>query len=260
MNRLSRVCFLPPESVQADDRERAVPGVAVCRTAVHRLAADSPPTSSVRSRWRQKTFLWTGMQPTSRHALSCLLSFRLPNPLPRHWTVCSVKAGLHVRRKYKHKHKPRVNRDDASTSARKRNAHLCSCLRRTCKPALTVNIPVSVLNCYFLIAGTEGHRGRLLPCGHVEFKSAVAQNDEFKGSFVARSMVSLAIRTDKNGSIYLSQHKLCARKIGLALGVKRHGHDGERWPTEVTSNTYFCGVICKVSDCVKSVYEGCVDV
>ena len=65
------------------------------------------------------------------------------------------KAGLHVRRKHKHKrkHKPRVNRDD--TSARKRNACLflcfalsrftrglclclciCLCLRRTCKPAL----------------------------------------------------------------------------------------------------------------------------
>ena len=40
--------------------------------------------------------------------------------------LCNVKAGLHVRRKHRHKHehkhKPRVNRDDASTSARKRNA------------------------------------------------------------------------------------------------------------------------------------------
>ena len=68
----------------------------------------------------------------------------------------SLKTGLHVRRKHththKHKHKPRVNRDD--TSARKRNAlrlflalvfassrftrGLCLCLRRTCKPALSL--------------------------------------------------------------------------------------------------------------------------
>ena len=42
------------------------------------------------------------------------------------------KAGLHVRRKHKqkHKHKPCVNRDDASTSTRKRSARLCLCLRR----------------------------------------------------------------------------------------------------------------------------------
>ena len=44
----------------------------------------------------------------------------------------SLKAGLHVRRKHKHKHrdkhKPRVNRDDAST--RERNALLFLCLRR----------------------------------------------------------------------------------------------------------------------------------
>ena len=44
----------------------------------------------------------------------------------------SVEPGLHVRRKHKHKrqHKPRVNRDDASTSERKRNARLCWYLRR----------------------------------------------------------------------------------------------------------------------------------
>ena len=41
--------------------------------------------------------------------------------------IREVTAGLHVRRKHEHKHKykPRVNRDDASTSARKRNARLC---------------------------------------------------------------------------------------------------------------------------------------
>ena len=40
-----------------------------------------------------------------------------------------LKAVLHVRHKHKHQrqHKPRVNRNDASTSARKRNAHLCLC-------------------------------------------------------------------------------------------------------------------------------------
>ena len=72
-----------------------------------------------------------------------------------HWTNVSVsieakcwvpwlKAGLHVWSKHKHKHKPRVNRYNAST--RKRNAFLslvlassrftrgfCLCLRRTCK-------------------------------------------------------------------------------------------------------------------------------
>ena len=61
-----------------------------------------------------------------------------------------LKAGLHVQRK--HKHTPRVNRDDAniiSATTRKRNAFrflvlaspwftrgLCLCWRRTCKPAL----------------------------------------------------------------------------------------------------------------------------
>ena len=39
-----------------------------------------------------------------------------------------LKAGLHVRRKHKPKHKPRVNRDDASTSAR--SFFLRLCLRR----------------------------------------------------------------------------------------------------------------------------------
>ena len=44
-------------------------------------------------------------------------------------TWFELKAGLHVR--HKHKHKPRVNRDDASTSARKRNAGVvgCGCVR-----------------------------------------------------------------------------------------------------------------------------------
>ena len=46
----------------------------------------------------------------------------------------TVKAGLHVQRKHKHKrkHKPRVNRDDASTSARKSAFYffLRLCLRR----------------------------------------------------------------------------------------------------------------------------------
>ena len=59
--------------------------------------------------------------------------------------MSTIQAGLHVRRK--RKHKPRVNRDDASTSAR--SFFLCLCLRRpgsyvhglcmrlrrTCKPA-----------------------------------------------------------------------------------------------------------------------------
>ena len=61
----------------------------------------------------------------------------------------AVKVGLHVGRK--HKHKPRVNPDDASTGTRKkeralvlassrftRGLCLWLCLRRTCKPALTV--------------------------------------------------------------------------------------------------------------------------
>ena len=61
----------------------------------------------------------------------------------------TMKAGLHVRRKHKHKYKPRVNRDDASTSARKRNARLCLCLRRTgshvayaCACVVRVNQPL----------------------------------------------------------------------------------------------------------------------
>ena len=37
-------------------------------------------------------------------------------------------AGVYARRN--HKHKPRVNRDDASISARKRNARLCLCSHR----------------------------------------------------------------------------------------------------------------------------------
>ena len=64
------------------------------------------------------------------------------------WYVrASVKAGLHVR--CKHKHKPRVNRDDASTSARSFFLHLClrrpgshvafacDCVVRVLKPAFT---------------------------------------------------------------------------------------------------------------------------
>ena len=71
------------------------------------------------------------------------------------WPNKRLKAGLHVRRK--HKHRPRVNRDDANTSARKsRSAFLflalvssrftrglclclcvCVCLRRTCKPVFS---------------------------------------------------------------------------------------------------------------------------
>ena len=65
-----------------------------------------------------------------------------------------VKAGLHVRRKHKNKHKrkhkPRVNRDDANTSARKRNACLCLCLRRpgshvayACACVVRVNQPLA---------------------------------------------------------------------------------------------------------------------
>ena len=50
----------------------------------------------------------------------------------------TLKAGLHARRTHKRKHKPRVDRVDASTSARKRDARLCLCLRRMCKPALKV--------------------------------------------------------------------------------------------------------------------------
>ena len=63
------------------------------------------------------------------------------------------KAGLQVRRMHKHKHKrkhkPRVNRDDASTSARKKNARLCLCLRRpsshvayACACVVRVNQPL----------------------------------------------------------------------------------------------------------------------
>ena len=58
-----------------------------------------------------------------------------------------TKAGLHVRRKHKHKQKPRVNRDEASTSAR---SFSCDCaLRRpgshvayACACAVRVNQPL----------------------------------------------------------------------------------------------------------------------
>ena len=49
--------------------------------------------------------------------------------------------------------------------------------------------------------------------------------------------------------MHLSQQKLCTRKMEVALEVKVistfteiHVHGDERWPTEVTLNTYFRGV------------------
>ena len=48
--------------------------------------------------------------------------------------------------------------------------------------------------------------------------------------------------------MHLSQYKICTRKMELVLEVKfistftLHVHGDERWPTEVTSNTYFRGV------------------
>ena len=50
-------------------------------------------------------------------------------PTPSLKLTLTLKAGLHVRRKHKHKHKrkPRVNRDDASTSARKKKG-ACACV------------------------------------------------------------------------------------------------------------------------------------
>ena len=65
--------------------------------------------------------------------------------------VKGLRAGLHVRRKHKRKHKPRVNRDDASTSTRKRTARLCLCLRRlgshvayACVCVVRVNQPLAL--------------------------------------------------------------------------------------------------------------------
>ena len=57
------------------------------------------------------------------------------------FSIPTVKAGLHVRRKHEHKrkHKPCVNREDASTSTRKRNARSCLCLRRPVHTWLTLN-------------------------------------------------------------------------------------------------------------------------
>ena len=53
---------------------------------------------------------------------------RNPPPLKHAWYTCArgytPKLRLVYTHKDKHKHKPRVNRDDASISARKRNAHL----------------------------------------------------------------------------------------------------------------------------------------
>ena len=50
--------------------------------------------------------------------------------------------------------------------------------------------------------------------------------------------------------MHLSQHKLCTRKTELSCArwnfistfTELHAHSDERWPTEVTSNTYFRGV------------------
>ena len=79
----------------------------------------------------------------------------VPEGFQKHVLV-SVKAGLHVRSKHKRKHKPRVNRDDASTTARKRNACFCLCLRRpgshvaytcayACACVVHVNQPLQML-------------------------------------------------------------------------------------------------------------------
>ena len=72
-----------------------------------------------------------------------------------------------------------------------------------------------------------------LPCGHFDFESAeTAQNDEFKGSFDSSSSRSLNVKTEPRNSIlsldtfkyfhyiHLSQHKLCTRKMELALELK----------------------------------------
>ena len=97
------------------------------------------------------------------------------------------------------------------------------------------------------------------PCDHLEFYSAaIAQNDEFKGTFHSPSSRLLKRKMSLRNSIisvdtywyvssiHLAQRKLCIRKTEPAVKMKchldftkLHGHGGERWPTEVTSNTYF---------------------
>ena len=119
------------------------------------------PLGSMRvQRVQNSVLVWTA---NSQACSSTLTIFRTSRGSTENYRLIALnesaselsdgKAGLHVRRKHKHKrkHKPRVNRDD--TSARKRNACLflcfalsrftrglclclCLCLRRTCKPAL----------------------------------------------------------------------------------------------------------------------------
>ena len=100
---------------------------------------------------------------------SCKMYILFPNP----WAVVSatlldgqsviswrLKASLHVRRKHKRKHKPRVNQDDASTSARKKETRsFFLCLRRpglhvayACACVVHVN---RSLNCCSLVASWQ---------------------------------------------------------------------------------------------------------
>ena len=78
-----------------------------------------------------------------------------------------------------------------------------------------------------------------LPCGHFDLESAVtAQNDESKGSF--HSSYS---RLCHNKSCALGKWACTRGEIVPRLLLTRTVHGDERWPKEVTSNTYFRGVV-----------------
>ena len=87
---------------------------------------------------------------------------------------------------------------------------------------------------FVVVFGCEWRQNcAVLPCGFLDYGSAVtAQNDESKGSFHSSYSRSLNVKTESRNSIlsldtfryvrlmYLSQHKLCTRKIELALELK----------------------------------------
>ena len=99
-----------------------------------------------------------------------------------------VKAVLHVRRK--HKHKPRVNRGDTSTSARRdvllflvlefassrfaRGLCLCLCLSRTCKPAFKAEVPFDQQ--LVLSDGTEPHQSSKQQSRQTDLSLTVTQS------------------------------------------------------------------------------------
>ena len=100
-----------------------------------------------------------------------------------------------------------------------------------------------------------------LPCGHLDFESAVTAQRRNQGSFDSSYSRSLNVktqpRTEYLASILSDKFDKCiCRNISCALGkwslhsrwnlsrlsLSLHVHGDERWPIEVTSNTYFRGV------------------